>query len=570
MKLAIRISIAVAALLALAFAGLMIWAYLPVPGFAPHAYTPKPPSHWPTEAWQRSSPEQQGMDRETLQDMVTQVKTRTEADPDFFIDSITVIRNGTIVAEMYPNPNFPAGELHVIHSATKSIISALVGIAIERGLIESVDARLVDFFPERALQNLDARKTAITIGDLLSMQTGLHSRDSYLYGHEGLLALQQSDDWLQFALDLPMAAEPGTRFDYSNISTFLLGAVLAKTTRTDVLAFAREALFDPLGIKDVRWEWTESNIPIAWARMWLKPDDLAKIGLLYMQHGKWDGQQIIPRSWITQSLTPHAFPGNIVDILEADMTRNADLSRRNWVAQRFIRPFADGYGYQWWLDRDGAYTALGTHGQYLMIAPEQNVIFVVTGKSRGIAQFEPATLFYDFVLPAVSDTPPPNEDAGTIVVMASPAPRTPAAITGAPSVRQEIVSAVSGITYRMERNPYNTDNIRLVFSDDLRSVVFSYTAREDWRPRFTVGLDGTPRRSKNETGAYVAHGTWTSPTALQINVEIVGYTTFDWWDLEFAPDGLTVTEHSITGAYTYRGRSAEDLDTVPPNERDSQ
>jgi CubicO group peptidase (beta-lactamase class C family) len=146
----------------------LVWAYQPVPTFRPLAYTPVRPSHWPTEGWQRSTPEAQGTSAKALLDMIAFYQAEAAGNAELFIDSITIVRNGYIVAEYYPNPNFPHDELHIMHSATKSIISVLVGIAIEEGHIESVDAPVIDFFGDREIENLDERKKAVTIRDLLS------------------------------------------------------------------------------------------------------------------------------------------------------------------------------------------------------------------------------------------------------------------------------------------------------------------------------------------------------------------------------------------------------------------
>ncbi len=477
---------------------------------------------------------------------------------------MTVVRNGTIVAEIYPNPHYPPDTLHVIHSATKSIVSALIGIAIDRRLIDSVDVALFEFFPDREIAAIDDGKQALRLRDLLSMQSGLHSRDSYLYGYEGLLALQQSDDWVKFALELPLAAEPGTRFDYSNIATFLLGAVLARATNTDVLDFAREALFEPLGIQDVRWEWTKGKVPIAWARMWLKPDDLAKIGLLYLQKGQWDGQQIIPAKWIEDSLSPHAFPKNAVHILNPDRSRNRELTTRNWVGQQFFRAFNDGYGYQWWLDRDGTFAAFGTNGQFLIVSPEHNLIFVVTAKCRGLAQFGPAKLFRKYVIPAVqSDASLPEDEAAQRELSALAVSPMPERAVHASAPVPDDARSVSGKTFAMESNPYNTNNICLDFDADGTVVEISYTAREDWSVRYEVGLDGVYRRTENETGAYFAVGRWVGENTLRVELEIVGYTTFDSWGFTFDGDTLIVSESTVTGDYTYKGEPATATTPAP-------
>ncbi len=540
--------------LAIVFTGFMIWAYQPVPAFKPLKYSALSMDYWPTDGWRRSTPEAQGMSSKTLLDLFEYCKTQAVRDPEFYLDSVTVIRNGYVVAEFYPNPNYSRGEMHVIHSATKSIVSALVGIAIEQGIVGSVDARLVDFFPGQDIENLDDRKRTITIRDLLTMETGMHSRDSYLYAHARLLKLQQSEDWLQFALDLPMASTPGERFDYSNISTFLLGASLAKSTATDVLTFARKALFEPLGIKDVKWEWTPDGLPIAWARMWLKPDDLAKIGLLYLQQGRWENQQIVPTAWINESLTPWAFPKNAVDVLNEDMSRNGDTSTRNWVAQRFFRPFSDGYGYQWWLDRAGNYSALGTNGQYLTIAPAHNLIFVVSSKSRGISQFKPAELFYDYVLPAIeAELPLPANPKASDGLAKYAVPPVQVHAAGSVPKLPPIALDVSGVKYAMDSNPYKTNNVRLVFNPAKPYAELSYTARENWTPDFRIGLDGTPRSTKTNGSVFVSTGRWTSSGTFTVDVEIVGYTTFDKWEFRFAGNRLFLTEFSITGDYTYEG-----------------
>jgi len=555
MKKLIKVSSIILGALVIGFVAFLIWAYMPVPAFKPAVYEPIAPYYWPTKAWQYSTPEEQGMNSETLLDMMAFYEKSAADNPELYIDSMTVIRNGYIVAEFYNNPLFLRDELHVIHSATKSIVGALIGIAIKRGYINSIDVPIVEIFADRKINNLDERKRAMTIKHLLSMETGLHSRDSFLYAYEGLFEMQHADDWLQYALDLPMAAQPGERFDYSNISTFLLSAIIMESTDMDTLEFAKAHLFEPLGIKDVKWEWNSEGLPIAWARMWLKPNDMAKIGLLYLQQGVWEAEQVIPREWVRDSLTPHAYPQNAVDILNADLSKNQDASTRNWVAQRLIRPFTDGYGYQWWLDRDGHYNALGTSGQYIMVAPEQNLIFVATSKSTGASQFMPASLFYDYVLAAVeSGKPMPVNEAAKEKIESLAVPATlsedPAPVRKLPSIAAD----VSGVTYLIEANPFNTNNIRFVFDPTKDYAELSYTARESWNIGYRIGLDHVRRVSDSNNSTFAAVGEWTSPDTFSLEVEIVGYSTFDRWEFRFNHDEIHITEHSISGDFTYSGR----------------
>ena len=525
-------------LLAALIAALVVWAYMPVAKFEPVAYEPTEPDYWPTEGWRRATPEERGMSSETLVDTMAFYEESRKQDDELYIESMTVVRDGYIVADFYTNPLYPRDELHVMHSATKSIVSALVGIAIDRGHIESVDALVVEIFSNREIKNLDERTQAMTIRDLLSMETGLHSRDSYIYQYEGLFEMQRTDDWLQYALDLRMAAQPGERFDYSNISTFLLSAVLMEATGVETLEFARRTLFAPLGIEDIIWEWNSEGYPMAWARMWLKPNDMAKIGLLYLQQGEWEGEQIIPADWVRESLTPFAYQKNAVAILNADMSRDGEASTRNWVAQRFFRPFADGYGYQWWLHRDGHYSAVGTSGQFIVVAPEQNLIFVVTAKSSGLAQFFPASLFFDFVLPAIeSDEPlPANRTAlAELAALAGPPEysREPTEVPALPP----IATAVSGVTYVMEANPFNTNNLRFVFDAEKDFAELSYTARESWKIDCKIGLDGVHRFAESKPSRVAAVGEWISPNTFHVETEILGYSSFDTWECR-SPDSF--------------------------------
>ena len=225
-KKSLKILLIVIGVLSVSFAAFVMWGYMPVPTFEPVVYERKTPDYWPTKRWQYSTPEEQGMSSETLVEMMAFYEESRTEDDGLYIDSMTVIRNGYIVADFYNNPLYPRDEVHVLHSVAKSIVSALVGITIDKRYIESVDVPILEILADRVIENVDERKRAMTIRDLLSMETGLHSRDSYIYQYEGLFEMQHTDDWLQYALDLPMAAEPGERFDYSNISTFLLSAIV--------------------------------------------------------------------------------------------------------------------------------------------------------------------------------------------------------------------------------------------------------------------------------------------------------------------------------------------------------
>ncbi|UCC54334.1 MAG: serine hydrolase, partial [Anaerolineaceae bacterium] len=333
------------------------------------------PDYWPTDGWRSSAPEEQGMDSEMLAKMFESIEQQ-----NYDIHSVTIIRNGYIVADatIYP---FEWDSKHQIHSVTKSISSALVGIAIDQGYIENVNQPVLSLFPNRLVSNNDANKEAMTLEHLLTMTTGLECRDSYLYRWRGLDDMMQSDDWVQHVLDLPMVEQPGSSFEYCNGASFLLSAIIQETTGMTAAEFAEINLFDPLGISDVVWPSNPRGVSIGWGGLRMQPRDMAKIGYLYLNEGRWEGKQIISPAWVDASTSKH---------IDATL--------------------ADGYGYQWWTTNEGHYFALGYAGQYIFVAPELEMVTVITSNfSEG--DFRAAgRLLEFFILPAVkSDSPlPPN------------------------------------------------------------------------------------------------------------------------------------------------------------------
>ena len=318
------------------------------------------------------------MDSEVLADMLETIQ-----EEDYDIDSVAVVRNGYIVADAAVFP-FEAGSRHIIYSCTKSAISALVGIAIDEGYIDSVDQPVLDFFPERTAANLDANKEVMTLEHVLTMATGLECRDSYLYRWRGLQQMRQSDDWVQFMLDLPMSEEPGTRFEYCNGASFLLSAIIQETTGMNALAFANEHLFGPLGITNVEWSSSPQGITIGWSDLHLMPHDMAKIGYLYLNEGMWDGEQVVSAEWVKASTREHISAGTL----------------------------EDGYGYQWWVDDAGFYMALGYAGQFIFVIPDKDMVVVFVSDLEERDFYVPQGLLTDFIIPAAKSATslPDNPD----------------------------------------------------------------------------------------------------------------------------------------------------------------
>lgn len=327
--------------------------------------------YWPTAGWRRATPEAHGVDSETLAEMVKTIRTR-----EYAIDSVLVVRHGYLLLDAYVAP-FDDSSKHIIYSCTKSVVSALTGIAIDQGYIENVDQPMVELFSGRSLANLDDRKKEMTLEDVLTMSTGLACEDSYLYRWRGLNEMRQSKDWVQYVLDLPMVADPGTRFEYCNGASFLLSALIQEKTGKSALEYARENLFEPLGITDIAWDTNPQGINIGWSDLYMRPVDMAKIGYLYLNGGVWDGEQIISAEWVQAS------------------TRS-----------QLSATLQDGYGYQWWVDSSGVYMALGYAGQFIFVIPEADLVAVFTSDLAEQDFYVPQELLEEYIRPAAASTKP--------------------------------------------------------------------------------------------------------------------------------------------------------------------
>jgi CubicO group peptidase (beta-lactamase class C family) len=258
-----------------------------------------------------------------------------------------------VVLEEYPNPIFGPGRPHLLYSTTKSVTSALIGIAIDRGTIESVDQRVVDFFIDRSIANLDPRKQSLTLEHLLTMSCGFEweGPDDQLHTWGQALA---SRNPIQFMLDQPMASDPGSEWYYNGGCSHLLSAILTEASGRSALDFARQYLFDPLGITQVEWPRDWQGYYFGGQDIWLTPRDMAKFGYLFLREGEWDGRQIIPADWVAQS-----------------------------SETRFHLGGGMGYGYQWWtLPELGAYYAAGAYEQRIYVLPDLDLVVVFTADNR--------------------------------------------------------------------------------------------------------------------------------------------------------------------------------------------
>jgi CubicO group peptidase (beta-lactamase class C family) len=265
------------------------------------------------------------------------------------LHSLIVSRRGEILLERYYNGARATRPANV-KSAAKSIISALVGIAIDRGLIPGIDTRIVKYFPALA-KDRDPGKQTITIEDLLTMRSGLETTSNRNYG-----AWVQSRNWVQHALARPLLSAPGTEMDYSTGNTHLLSAILTQATKSSTWHFANTQLATPLGFTLAQWPRDPQGIYFGGNDMLMTPRQMLAFGQLYLDRGRVKGRQIVAESWIERSF----------------ITR----SRSFWSGQE--------YGYGWWMRELGghrAYFAWGFGGQYIFVIPSLDLVVVTTSSS---------------------------------------------------------------------------------------------------------------------------------------------------------------------------------------------
>ncbi|UCF78437.1 MAG: serine hydrolase [Candidatus Eiseniibacteriota bacterium] len=456
-------------------------------------------------AWERSTPEEQGMDSERLADMVETIKKHGHR-----IRSVTVIRNGLMVADATFAP-FQPDTWHIVHSCTKSIMSALIGIAIEEGHIGSVETPLLDFFPEKVPATPDERKRGITLKHLLSMSAGLRTEDSYLYRWRGLRELGESSDWIQHIIDLPMSEAPGTRFEYSNCVAFLLAAILQKTTGSSALSFAKEHLFGPLGITEVDWRFGPQGINLGWSGISMKPHDIAKIGLLYLNEGRWGGEQVVPEEWVEESTKSQIHSGTL----------------------------SDKYGYQWWIDDAGYFMMLGSGGQFVIVHPGKNMVVVFLSVLESDDFFTPEMLFRNFVVPAaVSSDPLPANPKGVARLEAL---SEAVAATAAEAVAQlpEAAGRVSGRTYAFDPNPVGFKKFCLIFEPGKSEAQLAVSFGPK-NVQVSLGLDNVHRITRSEGFLRAYRGYWKDERTFIIDYEVIDYTERGGARLTFGGDSVTV------------------------------
>ncbi len=456
--------------------------------------------------WKTSTPEAQGVDSHDL----TRVLERV-VQQEINLHGLIVYRNGHIILEVYPPP-YDAQTVHNIKSVSKSLLSALVGIAIDKGIVSGIDQRVSEFFPEYFKAGEHSGKHDISLRHLLTMTSGLDLDES----GPSKKAVFSSDDWIGAALQHPLVALPGLRFAYSTALTHLMSGLLSRASGSSLLTFCQRYLCGPLGFVGMQWRTGPSGYYFGGAELYLRPRDMLKLGLLYLNEGRWQGQQLVPSSWV------HASTQDQLGHIASEQQ----------------------YGFWWWPVDDG-YMAIGWGGQRLLVIPRKNLVIAATfADPDGFDR-----MFEDFDTSKLTSAPlAPNPSAASSLHTAIHTLQNPSPHPAPPL--PPMAHAISGKTFTVSSEG-QTPMIKHISFDFSRAGDYSLSI--DWGKtsrRLALGLDGRFRVTPTGKLGRLPHGNqlalrgqWLDNNTLTVELVPIGEPLHTDLTLTFYSEHVVIKGH---------------------------
>jgi CubicO group peptidase (beta-lactamase class C family) len=383
----------------------------------------------------RSSPEAQGVSSSGLLSFIEAADKNIDA-----LHSFMLLRHGHVVAEGYWSP-YNADSPHALYSLSKSFTSTAVALAVADGKL-SVDDEVLKFFPDDAPAEPSANLKAMRVSDLLRMSTGQQTEPPRT----------PDQPWTKTFLAHPVPFKPGTHFLYNTSATYMLSAIIQKQTGKTVLDYLGPRLFEPLGIEHPTWEASPQGVSAGGYGLSIRTRDIASFGQLYLQKGKWQGNQLVPEAW--------------VEAATARQTSNGSNPKSDWD---------QGYGYQFWRSRNGAYRGDGAFGQFCIVLPEQDAVIAITAGVRDMQAV--LNLVWDKLMPALKSAPLPADDAA----------------------RDKLERALKGLTMRPAQgsgSPAKVSGKKYVFAANKRKLdaITLETDGKSGQTTLVARFDGTERR----------------------------------------------------------------------------
>jgi CubicO group peptidase (beta-lactamase class C family) len=420
----------------------------------------------------RSAPEAQGIPSSAILAFVEAAEKSVDA-----LHSVMVLRHGHVVAEGWWAP-YRRDDPHALFSLSKSFASTGIGLAVAEGRL-SLDDTVLSFFPEEAPAEPSENLKAMRVRDLLAMSTGHHADVIERFPYTDPDVSQT-----RVFLSLPVAHKPGTHFVYNTPASYMLSAIVQKVSGTPLVDYLRPRLFEPLGIRNPKWEATPKGVSLGGFGLSVTTEDIARFGQLYLQKGEWSGKLILPAEWVAAATSRQV--------------SNGSNPASDWD---------QGYGYQFWRCRHGVYRGDGAFGQYCIVLPEQDAVIAITSGVRDMQAV--LNLVWEHLLPGMkaaaslpADTPAQDRLSNKLGSLSlPPQPGRPTA----PVARQ-----VSGQLYELPKNDDGFEAVGLETGKETTLVV-----RSGGRDRRVPVGQGEWRRGGAVAGSGVdqpvaATGAWTS------------------------------------------------------------
>jgi CubicO group peptidase (beta-lactamase class C family) len=449
----------------------------------------------------RSTPEAQGVSSEGIGKFVREVDRKIDE-----MHSFMLLRHGAVIAEGWWKP-YSAERVHMLFSLTKSFTSSAVGLAAAEGRL-SVDDKVLGFFPDETPAKPSENLKAMRVRHLLSMVTG-HAEDT-----TGRMAKRGGKDWVKGFLALEVENEPGAPFVYNSGASYMLSAIVQKVTGMKLEEYLKPRLFEPLGIEKWDWETCPKGINIGGWGLAVTTEAIARFGQLYLQKGEWDGKRILPEAWV-EAATSKQVPN--------DSEKNIDWQQ--------------GYGYQFWRCRHGAYRGDGAFGQYCIVMPEQQAVLAITSAVDDMQAV--LNKVWEHLLPAfrearlAANPAAKKELSKTIASLAHKPP------TGTSQLA--LASQVRGKTYTIEPNAQKVKWLRFDF--DGNGCLFTFKAgRRIYRLPLREGAwsEGMAPGFGYPAVPVVVSGAWNGEDAYQMVLRYIETPVIHTMTCRFSKGKVTV------------------------------
>jgi CubicO group peptidase (beta-lactamase class C family) len=378
----------------------------------------------------RSTPEEQGVASEGVLAFLDAVGNSKHE-----LHSFMMLRHGVVVAEGWWTPYGPRRN-HMLYSLSKSFTSTAVGFAVSEGKL-SVDDRVTSFFPNDLPESVSDHLAELRVKHLLTMSVG-HAEDSSPI-------IQKEQNWVKTFLALPIANQPGAVFLYNSGASYMLSAIVQKVTGQKVIDYLRPRLFSPLEIHGMTWETCPRGINTGGWGLSIQTEGLAKFGQFYLQHGAWNGRQLLPAAWVREATT--------------FKIQQSAVGKASLAELKVTSDWHHGYCYQFWRCRHNAFRGDGAYGQFTIVMPEQDAVVVITAETADM-QGE-LNLVWKHLLPAVKETALPTDPSAHSELtkrLGALALLPPKGETSSP-----VAKRISGKIFQLDANPEGLRGVQFQF-----------------------------------------------------------------------------------------------------------